>query len=149
MEEQNQTQATEHAKLIITNREKHHLNVTRKWAYFLSIIGFIFVGLFVLVAIFMGFLLPNLGQTTVLGSIPALAFSALYLVLGLIYFFPVFYLYRFSIELKVAIYEDIQEKLSSGLRNISLVFKFIGITTIVLLALYPAIILLSMSILKP
>jgi len=55
-------QTTEETKMYLTENSKSFLKETAKWAYFLSIIGFIGIALLVLLAIFMGTFFAKLGS---------------------------------------------------------------------------------------
>jgi hypothetical protein len=83
-------------KIEIDQETLKHLNTTRKWAMFLAIVGFIFLGLIVIVGLIAGTFLTafstgekGLGIPESLMFIPVLLISA-------IYFFPVLFLFRFS-----------------------------------------------------
>jgi hypothetical protein len=134
---------TEHANnLLVTDEMKIYLNETSKWGKFLAIMGFIGMGLMVLLAFFM-----MLGFST-LGDIPQTEFPLsfmgfFYFLFALIYFFPVNYLYKFSIQVKKGITTDDQSSLTSGFQNIKSLFKFLGIFTIVILSLYALILVIA------
>ncbi len=59
-----------------------------------------------------------------------------YWALMIIYFFPIFYLYHFSRLVKMAIIESNSEFLASALKNLKNHFQYVGILTIISLALY-------------
>jgi hypothetical protein len=110
------------------------LEETRKWAFFLSIIGFIGVGLMLLLGLFIGTLLDNLTSGMPV-MIPVKLFSVLYFLIALFYFFPVLYLYRFAVQMKTALYETNQEKLRSSFVNLKSLFRFIGMITLIVVSL--------------
>lgn len=124
-------------QLEITNTEKYYLDVTRKWANFFAILGFITVGLLIIAAIFMGAFLPFLGQTGPFSKLPSLIFPLFYVAFSILYLFPSLYLYRFSSAMKNALLATDQHSFSSSLLNLSKCFRFIGILTIIILCLYP------------
>lgn len=111
------------------------LDEIRKWAFFLSILGFIGIGFVLLLGFFMG----NIISTFTSQISPAFPFrflSIFYLLFALLYFFPVFYLYRFSVQMKIAIHQNSQESLNSSFGNLKSLFRFLGIFTIIVLSLY-------------
>lgn len=113
---------------------------TAKWARFIAIVGFVMLGLLVMVGLFAGSLLSLAGSQIGSGSaVPAATFSFLYIAMALLYFFPLLYLYRFGTKMKEALVNNNQEKLNDSLLNIKSCFKFLGIMTIVLLAVYALI----------
>lgn len=62
--------------------------------------------------------------------------SMIYVMIAVIYIFPVLFLYRFSINLKISLRESKQENLSIAFLNLRSLFRFMGIATIVVISLY-------------
>src|SRR5258708_775662 len=81
-----------------------YLRETGKWASFLSVMGFIFCGLFLLIAIFIGTVFTYLAKVSPgYNNVPQSAFSmmsVLYIGMDVLYFFFPFYLYRFADRVK-------------------------------------------------
>lgn len=126
--------------LTLDKESLTYLEETRRWANFLAVMGFIGLGLLVLIGLFMGtFMGAMMSQA---GSpVPMQFFSIWFFAIALIYFFPILYLYRFARNLKIAIHEMNQEKLNSSLSNLKSLFKFMGIVTIIVLSIYVIILL--------
>ena len=89
--------------LQIDHQSNSYLSEAAKWGKFLSIMGFIFCGLFVLSGIFQftvaGSLMSGLGGTDRAGAVLGgglLVF--IYIVFALISFFPCLYLFNFFFE---------------------------------------------------
>jgi hypothetical protein len=136
--------------IILDRSGIENLNETRKWTMFLSILGFIFLGLMILglfVAIFalgaasrygegMGMITPALSGTTM---IPAI-------ILAAIWFFPLYYLMMFSKYSALAARNKDSAALSSAMKYLKLHYRFVGILTIVVLSLYLIIILIAISV---
>lgn len=130
-------------ELGITGDINGYLSETAKWCKFLSIIGFIMVGLMVILAIFMGTAMQNLsgafpdsGNALYDPSLFSGMFTFLYLLFALFYFFPTLYLYRFSTEMQTALRTSDQQALTTSFSNLKSVFKFWGIFMIVILGFY-------------
>jgi hypothetical protein len=104
------------------------LKETAKWAYFLSILGFIFIGFMILSSIF-------IGVKSGLGSL-GIFMTVFYLVMVVIYIFPVYHLFKFSINMKVAINENNNQALTDGFEFLKSHYKFLGIFAIVMIAVY-------------
>lgn len=113
-----------------------YLNETRKWTLFFSILGFIFLGLMVIGSLFMmtmfGTLAPGGGAFPGMG----IFLGIVYLLVGLLYFFPILYLFKFSKHSRIAIYNEDSEQLELAIKYQKAHYKFIGILTIVILSLY-------------
>jgi hypothetical protein len=69
-------------------------------------------------------------------------FMIFYAVFAIVYFFPLLYLYKFSVKIESALKTLSAEKLEIGLFNLKKHFRFMGILTIVMIALYPIFIIL-------
>ena len=113
------------------------LSETAKWGKFLSIVGFILTGLLVIAAFTMGTLFASLGS--VYGTTPGFFtggfIMVMYLFIAALFFIPNLYLFFFANRLKKSLVSNDQELLSSAFAAQRTVFKFMGIVTIIYLAL--------------
>jgi hypothetical protein len=124
----------------LDNEGLHHLSTTRKWAMFLSILGFVFIGLMLLVAgtmIFVGGMFPRMGFGAV-SMLPVILIIA-------IYFFPIYYLYNFSWHSKKAATNKDKASLNIALKYLKMHYRFMGIFAIIALSIY-AIVLVTFMI---
>ncbi|MDF1549987.1 MAG: DUF5362 family protein [Bacteroidales bacterium] len=123
----------------LSERSIEALSETRKWAHFLSILGFIGIGLMVIFGIIGG----------IAGTMSAFGGGALialvYIILAGLYSIPVYYLFMFSSELRDAIENSQTYSLDSAFEFLKSHYKFIGIFTIVILSLYLLIFIGSMA----
>ncbi len=124
-------------KIGLTEEATQHLASIRKWAAFLSILGFICVGLMVLFAFSFGFLMNFAGAESELSRFPALFASFFYVVLAGIYFFPIFYLYQFSVHAKNGLGQSDVYQLTIAMKYLKSHYVFIGVLAIVAIALVP------------
>jgi hypothetical protein len=121
--------------LIISDEIKEHLIITVKWSYFLAILGFVglvfitFAGMFMTI-----FSFGAIGNGA--GVIPMYLFGIIYLVFGIIYFFPIKYLLNFSLKTKKALTTNNQEILNESFKNLKSHYKFIGIILIITFGVY-------------
>lgn len=120
-------------KLHISNESANYLRETGSWGNFLAIVGFCFVGLMVLVALFASTLLAALGTSA---GISTGFLSVFYLAFAALYFFPVLYLYKFASTIKQALLKRDSILLATSLENLKSLFKFMGIMTAIMLGLY-------------
>lgn len=128
-----------------------HLNSTRKWTMFLSVLGFIFLGLLIVAGLATSLFLTTFKTTEANLGITESLMILIFIIVGAIYFFPVFFLFRFSRNTRDAIQNLDQQKLKKGFRNLRLYFTYIGIMVIVVLTIYVVALLFagaSMSFLK-
>ena len=126
-------------QLELNLRGVSYLSEMRKWTKFLAILGFIMMGLvFVLgfILLLASGILPgkNIGPLT---AIPLI-------IMVLIYFFPIYFLYQFSVLSKNAISYNDSNTLSRSFDYLKMHFKFIGIMTIILLVIYLIIIVVAL-----
>lgn len=139
---------TENLNLQLTADSQSFLKETAKWAYFLSILGFVGIGLLVLLSLFMGTIFSKLG---VFGNnfspAPMMGvgfITFLYLIMAVLYFFPVYYLFQFASKAKAAFSKNDNETLTTSLEYLKSHYKFMGILAIVIFSLYGVIFLFSL-----
>lgn len=137
----------ENEKMYLSQEAQGFLKETAKWAYFMSILGFVGIGFMVLLALFIGTIFSALnnmsgGMNPMMG-IGTGFISGLYLVIALIYFFPVYYLFQFSSKMKKAFKVNDNELINSSFEHLKSHYKFIGIVSLVFVVLYALIILFS------
>jgi heme/copper-type cytochrome/quinol oxidase subunit 2 len=126
----------EDRKIEIGSEILNNLNSTRKWTTFLSVLGFIFLGLLIVAGLTTSLFLTTFKTQEANLGIPESAMIIIFVVVGAIYFFPVFFLFRFSRNTRDAIQNLDSQKLSKGLNNLRLYFTYTGIMVIVVLSIY-------------
>jgi hypothetical protein len=122
----------------ITKKTIEYLMTAAKWGTFLAVIGYISIGLFIL----LGFI------TLISGTGNSLMFynGVVYLIFGILYYFPTKYLYDFSSHIK-----NMQNKyntisMEEAMSNLKSLFKFMGITTVILISFYLILLIFIFSI---
>ncbi len=118
----------------LSNESKFHLNETRKWTFFLSILGFVMLGFMVIIAFSMGAIMNQVtGEEAPFSS---LAIGIPYLFIVAIYFFPIYYLYKFSTKMKQAVLGEDEMSINEAFKNLKSHYKFMSIMIIIMLSLY-------------
>lgn len=108
------------------------LNETRKWTKFMAILGFIGIGFMLLMGLFFGTFFPSVMETMPQSSpFPIKMMGITYVILAIVFFFPILFLLNFSNQMKSALYYNNQEALYQSFNNLKRHFKFIGILIIV------------------
>lgn len=128
--------------LALNPQIRSFLKETAKWTFFISIIGFIYVGLIVIAGIGLGFsssFMPDTGPNPMPFSLGAL--GAFYAILGLITLIPFLYLFRFSTNMSAALRNNNESSLTASFSNLKSHYKFYGIFIIVILVIYVFIII--------
>lgn len=127
-------------KLQVDDVSAAYLKEIAKWGKFLSIVGFVVSCLVALFGIFIGTMMPSLSGSSTLGTVYtsnlSMFLTVLYIAFAVLYFIPCLYLFKFSNRAKLALETEDQFSLNEALANLKSCFKFIGITTIVVLAIY-------------
>ena len=132
--EENLTENTSELKL--NNYAIGFLKETAKWVNFLAIMGFIGIGLIVIIAIFAGAIFSALPDSNPYAEISGGIITVIYLLIAVLYFFPVLYMYRFADKMKTALRRNDEDALTDAFMHLKSHYKFIGILTIVMLAFY-------------
>lgn len=127
--------------LRITEASKLYLLEAVKWSKFIAIVGLIGIGILVLIGMGLGIVFSKNDMSTVPGmeSLAALGSTfimILYIIIALIYYFPLKYLYDFSVKIKLAITNSDTFVLEEAFLKLKSLNKYIGIVAIVLLSFY-------------
>jgi hypothetical protein len=137
---------TQLEQLTLTVASKNFLKETAKWAKFLSILGFVLIGLMLVFAAFSTTIFNTVAKMQ--PGVPenlGLILSITYLVLSIIYFFPVYYLLQFSSKMKKALSTKSDETLANAFEMLKSHYKFIGVFTIITLSLYVMLFIVSLT----
>jgi len=146
-----QNQETNLFGLTIDTLSKEHLAEAARWGKFLAIIGFVMCGLMIVGGFFMGVFMSTLpggyrndgfGGAAIFPELGILI-PFIYIGFALLYFFPCLFLFKFSINIKAALHSQEQQTLNTSFQNLKKMFRFVGIVTIVLIALYLVLILFA------
>lgn len=137
--------ASQEPLLIIDANIREFLVETIKWGKFLAIVGFVFTGLIALV----GIGLMSFGSTT-MTQIYGVAgmggfLGVIYLLMGLLYYFPSKYLYDFCVYTKKALQINDQESLVDAFSKIKSLYKFWGILMVVVIVFYGVALLFGIA----
>jgi hypothetical protein len=141
----------EKRKIEIDESALKNLNTTRKWTMFLAIMGFIILGLIIVVGLIAGTFLTIFNSEGKGPGVPESLIFLPILLVALIYFFPVLFLFRFSKHAGNAVQTLDKEELYKAIRSLKSYFVFIGVLIIVVLSGYIALLIFagsSMSFLK-
>lgn len=125
--ENQQNLSIEKKELILDVKSQVFLTEIRKWSMFLAILGFIFLGLLVLIGLFIGLAGSFFGSY--LGGIERFLIFFVYIIIGVLYFFPIYYLLKFSVNMKKALDQSEQKGLTVAFEYLKSHYKFIGILT--------------------
>ncbi|MFI1743149.1 hypothetical protein [Thalassobellus sediminis] len=125
-------------ELEVNDEIKGFLKEIAKWAYFLSILGFVGIAFMIIggvgVSLYTG--LNQFGGNTAYGLGYSAGIGLVYVILALIYFFPVIYLFKFSVKMKKALKSINNEDFKNAFLNLKSHYKFMGIFTIVIISIY-------------
>lgn len=119
----------------------NYLNEAARWSRFLAILGFIYIGLLLIIGLLFGSfgnsLLPGSGgESDMPMRLSGVFISILLILVAGVLFIPVLYLFNFSTKMRKALRNNDQPVLTDALRNLKSFFKFYGILAIIGLSLY-------------
>lgn len=138
-----QSPITQLEQLTLTSASKQFLKETAKWAFFLSIIGFLLIFLMLVFAIFANTIFGMVAMQPGIPDNIGMIMTITYLVLAVIYFFPVYYLIQFANKMKKAIATKNDETLAASFEMLKSHYKFLGVFTIITISLYILLIVFS------
>jgi hypothetical protein len=134
---------TQLEQLTINSASKMFLKETAKWAFFLSIMGFIGIAFIIVLGVFSGVIFKAIPQTALIPFDLSLVLTVTCLIVAVLYFFPAYYLLRFSNKMKRALASKDDEILAGAFEVLKSHYKFIGVFTIITLSLYALLIIVS------
>ena len=144
--DQNQILSPETPVIELQQDSLAYLNETRKWTYFLAILGFIVIGLMIFLSLFMGLIFSRFTPGMNEAPFPTYLLAGIYLIFALIYFFPVWYLFKFSTWMKKGIMAMNSGDMNQAFRNLKSLFRFTGILTIVMMVFYVVALIVMMVV---
>ncbi len=111
------------------------LRGSAKWSFFLAIVGFIGIAFMVVAALFIGSIFSAGPAGAMLGSYSGVI-TGVYLLFAAIYFFPIYYLFKYATDMKAALASNNSDLVSNALTYLKSHHKFLGIAIIVIFSLY-------------
>ena len=129
--------------LQLNSEAKSFLSETAKWAHLLARLGLAILGLMFLAVLVM---LVFGAATTVFSNrfgmgVMGLGMIIVYVLIGLLYFLPLYYLFKFANYIKSALTTNDNQQLTEGFRYLKSHYKFIGIFALISIAFYVLIFL--------
>jgi hypothetical protein len=131
-----QNAITELEQITLTSAAKIFLRETAKWAKFLSILGFIALGLMLMGSFFISAFYNTMPQADIMPFDLGIVVTLIYIVVALIYIFPIYYLYQFSVKMREALISKDDVVLVTAFEMLKSHYKFIGVFTIIMLSVY-------------
>jgi len=139
-----QNQETSLFELNIDSAGKTNLTDAAKWAKFLAIVGMISCVLIVVIGIIAATAISNLsdfqrgygGRRSYDSGGMGVTLMITYIFIAVIYFFPCLFTLRFSNHMQNAIRANDQASLNESFKNLKVTFRYMGILTIIFIALF-------------
>ena len=135
-----QDQNTSLFGLGIDPAAKNHLSEAARWAKFLAICGFIMLGMMVIYGLLISVVFSQFtryedtySSRNIKNTLGAIMF-VFYTVCALLAFFPYLFLLRFANKMKRALESDDQAELNNSFMNLKILYRYLGILTIIGLA---------------
>jgi len=118
-----------------------HLKETRTWTMFLSILGFVFLGIMLIFGLVGSSLTANMAPYGAMSSGVLLFFM---IIMMIIYFFPIYFLFNFSRFSKQAIESSDAVAFTESIRYLKLHYRYMGILAIIVLSIYLLIFIIAL-----
>lgn len=127
----------------LTTESISYLLKAAKWGKFLAILGFIICGLLIVGGIMMSFVLNIVSDEMVPLNMPfpPVILSVIYILIAGVYLIPVIFLNSFSNNAIKAANLPSTENMTTSIKNLKNLFVFVGVSTVVILALYTIILI--------
>lgn len=131
----NQETINEPSKIYLDDQAMVHLNETRNWTLFLAILGFIAIGIMILAGIIIS-LVFNTMRTATMPEFLGILYPIIFIVMGLLYFFPAYFLMQFSRYSSMTLKERSTELFSKAMKYLKYYYRYTGILVIVVMGFY-------------
>jgi hypothetical protein len=145
----------ENKKVEIGQEALGYLDTTRKWTMFFAILGFIGLGLMILIGLVAGSIIrrftsgmsgmegmEGMSSAGAVGGMATVMMVIILLIIAVIYFFPLLYLLKFSQHAKNAVATGDSNEMTLALKYQKSYWKYLGILVIILLVVYLIIFLI-------
>ena len=135
-------------QLVVTENMRSYLYDMAGWTKFLGIVGFIFSGLMVLVALSMGAMFGTISKMPGMEMYSALGGGVLTFILllyALLFLYPSLMLFSYSVKAKQGVLYGDQLSLETSISKLKSFFKFYGIMMIIAIAMYVLIFLAAIA----
>lgn len=126
-------------QLIVTENMRSYLYDMAGWTKFLGIVGFIFSGIMVLVALSMGAVFTTISQMPgmeMYSNLGSGVLTFIMLLYALLFLYPSLMLFTYSVKAKQGVLYGDQASLETSISKLKSFFKFYGIMMIVVIAIY-------------
>lgn len=128
----------------IDHSSRTHLSEAARWAKFLAIFGMIMCLLVAIIGLFTGVTFMSTSTQynstndllSIFGPNMGIFMLVLYVGFAILYFFPCLFLLRFANHMRSALTTNDQLTLNASFRNLKVMFRYVGILTIIVIALY-------------
>jgi len=133
-------------QLIVTENMRSYLYDMAGWTKFLGIIGFIFSGLMIIMAVGMGAIFSTFSQMPgmeMYGGLGSGVFTFIMVLYALLFLYPSLMLFSYAVKAKQGVLYADQLSLETGIRKLKSFFKFYGIMMIIVIAFYILIFLFA------
>jgi hypothetical protein len=122
----------------ITTESLAFLVKAAKWGKFMAILGFIVTGLLLVSGVLMSFVFNAVQDEMVPLNMPfpPIVLSVIYILIAGVYIIPVIFLNSFCNNVLKAANFCSTEHLTKSLKNLKNLFVFIGVSTVIILAVY-------------
>ena len=135
--------ASEIKTIEVDQRTLGILKTTGKWTMFLSIIGFIFIGIMFVIGVMTGTFLSVFYSANKGSEVSEYLILAIFFMLAVIFLFPVIFLFRFSKHAAKTVQKSDNQELYKAIKNLKLYFGYIGVLIIISLMLYVIVLIIA------
>lgn len=134
-------------ELKLDETAKAYLLETARWAKFISILGFIFLGFYMIGGIAYAYIIISSPElSTMTKGIGATGMFLFYALFGFIIIYPVFALYKYTVLIKHAIKNTDTMTMNDAFRYHRNYYRYNGIITIILIGLYALVFIIMIII---
>lgn len=126
----------ERPKIELELETLRDLDKTRKWTMFLSILGFIGIGVFLIIGLFTGVFLAVFNKGDSASSYPGWLVFVIIISTSVLCFFPILFIFRFSRFITNVLKSENKSEIKKAFKSLRSYFTYTGAVIIALLVIY-------------
>lgn len=122
----------------LSDNAKTYILTAAKWGKFLSIVGFVFTGLLLIIAFIALFAAGSIASSEYGTAMPfsVVGYIVFLMCMLALYIAPLIFLYKFAGEAKKSVFNNDSFSMETAFKNLKNLFFYFAVLTIIILALY-------------
>ncbi len=145
--EENTEETLQQPTLIVTEDMRSYIYDMAKWANSLAIVGFVIAAILILASFTVGSAMqadPKLAATMATSNLNPIVITIFCLIWAFAVFYPSLLLFKYATKAKLGVLYGQQASLDEAFGKLKSLFKYWGVITLIVVALYIMLVILTL-----